>query len=85
MEVIIEKKAAKEIVKLPKQIIILFRLFLTDLQRDGLELQGWELGKMKGEGNTFRAKLNYRYRVIIEVRSPDLVIIKVSSREGAYK
>ncbi len=85
MEVIIEKKAAKEIVKLPKQIIILFRLFLTDLQKYGLELQGWELGKMKGEENTFRAKLNYRYRVIIELRSPDLVIIKVSSREGAYK
>lgn len=85
MEVIIEKKAAKEIIKLPKQIIILFRLFLTDLQRDGLDVQGWELGKMKGEGNTFRAKLNYRYRVIIELRSPNLVIIKVSSREGAYK
>lgn len=85
MEVRIKKSVFKEIERLPKNIQILYKEFLIDLKRDGLAIKGWELKKMGGASNEYRAKLNQNYRVIIEYVKPDLIIIKVASREGAYK
>ena len=75
----------KEVVKLPPKIQELYREFILDLERDGFGLQGWELKKMGGSSNEYRAKLNQNYRVIMEYVKPDIIIIKVASREGAYK
>lgn len=85
MEVKIKKSVFKEVAKLPKRVQILYREFLIDLQKDGLTSQGWELKKMAGASNEYRAKLNQNYRVIIEYVKPDLIIVKVASRERAYK
>jgi mRNA-degrading endonuclease RelE of RelBE toxin-antitoxin system len=75
----------KEVEKLPKNIKILYKQFLIVLKRDGLGIQGWELKKMGGATNEYRAKLNQNYRLIMEYVKPELLIIKVASREGAYK
>ncbi|MCM2348375.1 MAG: hypothetical protein NDI69_00045 [Bacteriovoracaceae bacterium] len=85
MEVRIKKSVFKEVEKLPKNIKTLYKEFLIVLKRDGLGIQGWELKKMGGATNEYRAKLNQNYRVIMEYVKPDLIIIKVASREGAYK
>ena len=50
-----------------------------------MKIEGWSLKKLTGVSNTYRAKLGQRYRVIIEFKKPDLIIIKVASREGVYK
>ncbi len=85
MEVRFKKSVFKEVEKLPKHIQLLYKKFLIELQTDGLAVLGWELKKMGGSSNEYRAKLNQDYRVIIEYVKPDLIIVKVASREGAYK
>ena len=81
----VKKSVEKEVKKLPKKIQILYLLFLEDLKRDGVKIKGWDLIKMSGSTNEYRAKLNQSYRVIIEYIRPDLIIVKVASREGVYK
>ncbi len=85
MEVRIKKSVFKEVEKLPRQIRVLYGDFLQDLTEDGLAVEGWALIKMSGLQNLYRAKLNQSYRVIIEHVKPDLIIVKVASREGVYK
>lgn len=85
VEVKAKKSVLKEVAKLPLKIQELYREFIQDLARDGLGVQGWELKKMGGSSNEYRAKLNQNYRVIMEYVKPDILIIKVASREGAYK
>lgn len=85
MEVKFKKSVFKEVERLPRAIQILYRDFIEDLKEDGLSVKGWELIKMKGSSNEYRAKLNQNYRVIIEYVKPDLIIVKVASREGVYK
>jgi mRNA-degrading endonuclease RelE of RelBE toxin-antitoxin system len=85
MEVKAKKSVFKEVAKLPQKIQALYWQFVQDLQRDGLAVQGWELKKMGGSSNEYRAKLNQNYRVIMEFVKPDIIIIKVASREGAHK
>lgn len=85
MNVKVKKSVFKEVSKLPKNVQVLYSDFLDDLQKDGLAVQGWELKKMGGTSNEYRAKLNQSYRVIMEYVKPDIIIIKVASREGAYK
>ena len=85
VEVKAKKSVLKEVVKLPPKIQELYREFILDLERDGFGLQGWELKKMGGSSNEYRSKLNQNYRVIMEYVKPDIIIIKVASREGAYK
>ena len=85
MEVRFKKSVFKEVEKLPKYVQVIYKKFLIELQKDGLAVQGWDLKKMAGNSNKYRAKLNQSYRVIIEYVKPDLIIVKVASREGAYK
>lgn len=85
MGVRIKKSVFKEVAKLPRNIQILYSKFIDDLQRDGLAIQGWDLKKLSGTQNEFRAKLNQSYRVILEYVKPDIIIIKVASREEVYK
>jgi mRNA-degrading endonuclease RelE of RelBE toxin-antitoxin system len=85
VKVKVKKSVFKEVSKLPKNVQALYSDFLDDLQKDGLAVQGWELKKMGGTSNEYRAKLNQSYRVIMEYVKPDIIIIKVASREGAYK
>ena len=85
MEVRIKKSVFKEIARLPRKIQVLYFLFLEDLRKEGLGLKGWELKKLSGFESDYRVKLNRDYRVIIEFIKPDLIIVKVTSREGAYR
>lgn len=81
----VKKSVIKDVEKLSRSVQILYREFLIDLERDGLAIQGWSLKKMAGSKTEYRAKLNQSYRVIIEYIKPDLIIVKVASREGVYK
>ena len=85
MEVKFKKSVFKEVEKLPKNVQLLYKKFIIELQSEGLAIQGWNLKKMAGTSNEYRAKLNQSYRVIIEYVKPDLIIVKVASREGVYK
>ncbi len=85
MEVRIKKSVFKEVARLPRKIQVLYSLFLEDLKKEGLALKGWDLKKLSGVGSDYRVKLNRDYRVIIEFIKPDLIIVKVTSREGAYR
>ncbi len=85
MEIRFKKSVFKDVIRLPKSIQLAYRRFVKDLQEDGLAAQGWEIKKMGGATNQYRAKLNRNYRVIMEYVKPDIIIIKVASREGVYR
>jgi mRNA-degrading endonuclease RelE of RelBE toxin-antitoxin system len=85
LEVRAKKSVLKEVVALPLKIQELFREFIRDLEREGLGVKGWDLKKMSGSTNEYRAKLNHNYRVIMKYVNPNIIIIKVASREGVYK
>ena len=84
-KVIVDKRVDKQLEKLPVVVNKLFQMLIRDLTQMGLKLDAWDLKKLSGIDKTYRVRLNYRYRVIIEWREPDLIIVKVSTREGAYK
>jgi mRNA-degrading endonuclease RelE of RelBE toxin-antitoxin system len=83
VEVKAKKSVLKEVVKLPLKTQELYREFIHDLERDGPGVQGWELKKMGASSNEYQAKINQNYRMIMEYVKPDIIIIKVASREGA--
>ena len=52
----IKKSVFKEVSKLPRRIQILYGEFLSDLEKDGLNIQGWDLIKLSGSTNECRIK-----------------------------
>lgn len=82
VEIRIKKSVFKNVEKLPNYVQILYD---KSLEKMAFKFRGWELKKMAGKLNLYRAKLNQNYRVIMEYVKPDIIIIKVASREGVYK
>jgi len=76
--------AIKELSKVPRKIQDLYRVLVGDLEKEGPYPHGWDSAPLQGRSGT-RIKLTREYRVIIEVREPNLIIIKVAHRKEAYE
>jgi len=83
-EVIIKKKALKNIHKLPHQVAQLFYLLVEDLQKRGPKQVGWK-NYSKLEKNKYHCHLNYRYVACwtYEKESITIEVYYVGSREKA--
>jgi mRNA-degrading endonuclease RelE of RelBE toxin-antitoxin system len=82
--VIETKQAAKQLLKLPKKIGLIYRELVDDFGRCGPWPKGWDIRPLKGE-MILRAKLTREYRVIFEIVKPKIVVLKVAHRKEAYK
>lgn len=83
-KVSITKKASKELVKLPKQIVLIYQTLIGDLEREGPFPKGWDSKPLKGS-DEIRIRLNREYRVLITVIEPDVVVIRIAHRREIYE
>lgn len=78
------KHAAKEILRLPKNIALIYRQLVFDLELEGPHPKGWESKSLKGRSE-ISIRLNREYRALIEVVEPNLIVVKVAHRKKVYK
>jgi mRNA-degrading endonuclease RelE of RelBE toxin-antitoxin system len=78
------KQAAKELVKLPKKVGLIYQALVEDLECEGPYPFGWDTKPLKGR-EEIRIRLNREYRVLILVVEPDLIVVKVAHRKEVYE
>lgn len=77
------RSAVKELAKVPWRIREIYHELVYDLEREGPNPYGWDSIPLQGRSE-IRIKLVREYRVIIEIRKPDLIIVKIAHRKEAY-
>lgn len=82
--VIETKNAAKELLKLPKKVGLIYAALLRDMELEGPRPHGWNVADLKGS-DEMRIKLTREYRVITQVFRPNIIIVKIAHRKEAYK
>jgi mRNA-degrading endonuclease RelE of RelBE toxin-antitoxin system len=82
--VLLDRQAAKDLKKLPKEIVELLDQLRNDLMAEGPTPKGWTVKHVKGRPSVLAAKLKREYRALYEVVSPSIIIISVSHRKEAY-
>ena len=78
------KQAAKELVRLPKRVALVYQALTEDLKREGPHPYGWDTKPLKGRPEV-RIKLTREYRVLILVVEPNLIVVKVAHRKEVYE
>ncbi len=78
------KTVAKELLRLPKRVKFIYTQLVDDMEKEGPKPYGWDSMLMRGS-DTYRIKLVREYRVIVEVMSPNIIVVKVAHRKEAYK
>ena len=78
------RQAAKELSKLPKRIVLIYRVLVEDLEREGPRPAGWDVKELSGRSEV-RIRLNREYRVLLAIVAPDLIVVKVAHRKEVYK
>lgn len=79
------KSVAKAIVKMRQDARLAYFEALRDLQEEGPKPKSWNV--LKIGTHTYRLRLNYRYRLVYEVKE-DQVLIKIiyaGHRKDAYR
>jgi hypothetical protein len=82
--VLLDKNAAKELKKLPQEVVEILAQLRADLESDGPTPKGWTVKHVKGRSNTLAARLKREYRALYEVITPSIIIISVAHRKEAY-
>lgn len=82
--VILEKNAAKDLRRLPREVVEILDQLRHDLEEEGPTPKGWIVKHVQGRPGVFAAKLKREYRALFEVISPTIIIISVSHRKEAY-
>ena len=81
--VFIEKKAQKQLEKLPKELHIRISNAIDILQDEGFS-QNLDIKKLKGLGNGFRIRVG-NYRILFESSKNNTIIVyAILPRETAY-
>ena len=82
------KRIEKAVDKLRPSTQVAFKRAIRDLGEQGPAPQGWFVKKLVGDVGEYRMsmRLDYRHRMIYDVYGGRLtiVILEVSTREGAY-
>ena len=84
-EVLETKSVAKQLRKLPNKIKYIYVELVSDLENEGYKPKGWDILLMKGRIDEYRVKLTREYRVIMQVISPRIIVLKVVYRKEAYR
>ena len=81
----VHKKVARQFNKLPSHVQDVIDCSFKDIQTEGPHPIGWDVKKLEGE--TFRLKLTYRYRMVFEVDEHQrlISITYIGHRKDAYR
>ena len=78
------KQASKRILRLPKNIALIYRQLVFDLELEGPHPKGWESKPLKNRSE-ISIRLNREYRVLLEIVEPHLIVMTVAHRKDVYK
>ena len=82
--VIETKSVSKEILRLPKRVLLIYSQLIEDLSHEGPYPFGWDTLPLRGR-DELRIRLNREYRVIIQVLDPNIIVVKVAHRKDVYE
>lgn len=82
--VVLEKREAKELKRLPTAIVKILDQFRHDLEDEGPTPTGWIVKHVQGRPGVYAARLKREYRVLYEVVTPTIIIVSVAHRKEAY-
>jgi mRNA-degrading endonuclease RelE of RelBE toxin-antitoxin system len=82
--VVLEKGAAKDLKRLPKEIVEILDQLRHDLEAEGPTPKGWLVKHVQGRPGVFAARLKREYRALYEVVTPTIIIITIAHRREAY-
>ncbi|OGQ35841.1 MAG: hypothetical protein A3F16_02110 [Deltaproteobacteria bacterium RIFCSPHIGHO2_12_FULL_43_9] len=79
------RKVEKQLRRLPKNIQLIYRGLCDDIEQGGPTPFGWDSRPLKGYEDHYRITLAKKYRVIIHVVSPSIIVVKVAHRKDVYR
>ena len=84
-KITLQRKAAKQLRKLPKAIQDMAFEFMEDLESEGTVPKHWDVKKTND--NEYRVRINYRYRMRYRVGQEELIIevFYIGHRKEAYQ
>jgi mRNA-degrading endonuclease RelE of RelBE toxin-antitoxin system len=82
--VILDRSAAKELKRLPREIVEILDQLRHDLEAEGPTPKGWIVKHVHGRPGVYAARLKREYRALYEVVSPTILILTVAHRREAY-
>jgi mRNA-degrading endonuclease RelE of RelBE toxin-antitoxin system len=82
--VVLDKKAAKELRRLPREIVEILDQLRHDLEEEGPTPKGWTVKHVLGRPGVYAARLKREYRALYEVVAPSIIIVSVAHRREAY-
>ena len=78
------RQAAKGLAKLPKRVLLIYRVLVEDLEREGPWPHGWDVKQLKDRPE-LRIRLNREYRVLVVVAAPELIVVRIAHRKEVYE
>ena len=81
---ILTKSAAKDLKRLPKEIVEIMSQLRHDLEAEGPVPKGWLVKHVHGRPGVYAARLKREYRALYEVVAPSIIVLSVSHRKEAY-
>lgn len=82
--VLLDRAAAKEMRRLPKEIVEILDQLRHDLEAEGPSPKGWIVKHVQGRPGVYTARLKREYRALYEVVSPMILILTVTHRRETY-
>ena len=82
--VVAERRLAKQLKRLPREIVEILDQFRHDLEEEGPTPKGWITKHVLGRKGVFSARLKREYRVLYEVVDPSIILLSVAHRREVY-
>lgn len=82
--VVLDKNAAKDLRRLPTEVVTILDQLRLDLAQEGPTPKGWIIKHVQGRPGVFAARLKREYRALYEVVSPSIIIVSVTHRRESY-
>lgn len=82
--VVIERKVAKQLKRLPKEIVEILDQLRNDLELEGPTPRGWLVKHVRGQPGVYSARLKREYRALYEVVAPTIFILSVAHRKEVF-
>lgn len=79
------RNAQKQLRKLPKNVQLTYLDLCREMAEEGPSPVGWDSRPLKGYEDYHRITLAKKYRVIIQVVSPSIIVVKVAHRKEVYR
>ena len=84
-EVSFHRKAGKDLLKLPKKMLIRVYDLVKSLETDPVPRKKFDISKLRGRNDAYRVRMGqYRIMYIIDSKNNEIIIQKISTREKAY-